>query len=202
MKVVKYTGIVPQDVKFAEPVPMARGGYTVSLTAPDGAKIVFQTPRMKVPFGLSRFDDDKHSLCVSLEDTAFAGFLDHLDQHVLDTVTANYPQWFNKTYSRPVLKEYFSSNIRKDPLGKYGGTWRLPIPVYSGKCQTAFFDAAKVETTMEAAVKGSSVVCLVELTGLWFVNKRFGIKWKPIQVMVHPPDDRVTGFAFVEDEDT
>lgn len=198
MKVVKYTDVAVKDLKFCEPTPMARGGYTVNILDPSGNKVVFQTPRLRVPFGLSKFgdNDDKQSLCVSLGgQPEFASFLTSLNEHVLKSVAENHQAWFQKSAPEAVLREFFSSNVKESD--KYDPTWRLPIPIYGGRCQASFFDAERMETDMNAITKGCTVLCLVELTGLWFVNKRFGIKWKPVQVLVHAPKDN--GYAFLDE---
>ena len=48
--------------------------------------------------------------------------------------------------------------------------------------------------------QGCSVEAIVELTGVYFVAKEFGLSWKIIQLKVFP-NNKLQGYSFVSDSD-
>ena len=183
-------------VRFSsEPVKMARGGCIVpAFDRATGNKVAFQTAKMRVPFGLSSFPADggaKHSLSVSCgEEGDFEAALRAFDETVIRTVVENYPAWFGKSVSEDEVRAIFYSSVRdsSDPT-RYPATWKVSIPNYGGVCQVDIFDEKRDLVSLDAIQKGTYVVVLAELSGLWFVDRKFGIKWKPLQMIVsqQPP---------------
>jgi len=180
-----------------EPTPMARGGCMVGMFDAEGRKVVVQTPALRAPFGVS---DYQGKLSLSLACTPETEeTLRALDQAVLQLVVENYPAWFNT--SNAVDESWFLSNLKEDARGRYAPTWRLPIPMYGQKCQMDVFDASKDEIQVRDIAKGNSVIVIAELVGLWFVDKKFGIKWKPVQAMIARADADEPGLSFLDDDD-
>jgi hypothetical protein len=183
----------------SEPSPMARGGCMVGIFDPDGRKVMVQTPVLRAPFGVSDYQG-KLSLSLSCtpetEETLRA-----LDQAVLNLVVEKYPAWFGSTVDETMARSWFMSNLKEDARGRYAPTWRLPIPMYGQRCQMDIFDESRDEIQVNNIVKGNSVIVIAELVGLWFVDKKFGIKWKPVQAMICAGEDEKMMMGFVEDED-
>jgi len=178
-------------VRFsAEPIKMARGGCIVpAFDRATGNKVAFQTAKVRVPFGLSTFQADgggaaKQSLSVSCGEE-FEAVLRAFDETVIRTVVENYPAWFGKTTTEADVRAIFFSSVRdsSDPT-RYSATWKVPIPNYGGTCQVDVFDEKRDLVSLDAVQKGTYVVVLAELSGLWFVDRKFGIKWKPLQMIV------------------
>lgn len=176
-----------RSIRFGEPSPMSRGGCTVAIFDDSGRKIHVQTPRCRLPFGVSTYAD-KMSMVLSVEDD-LASTLEAADRHVVRAIAEHYPAWFGKDISEDGVRDIFSSNVRDL-------TWRLALPIYGQRSQVEFFNPEKEEIGVDALQRGCEVRALVELTGLWFVDRRVGIKWKPVQVMVYPAS---TQYMFIDE---
>lgn len=177
-------------VRFGEPTSMARGGSMINVFDPEGRKLTFQTPKLRAPFGLDR-TYEKPYLSMSCGDVPdFEKTLRDLESTVIDAVIDKYEAWFGKTEDPEVVRGLFVSTLRDDPMGRYPATWKVSIPMYGGKCQTDVFESVdgKVRSaSLDVIERGSNVVVLVEMAGLWFVDRKFGIRWKPIQILATPP---------------
>ena len=179
-----------RNVRFGEPTPMARGGSIVNVFDAEGRKMTFQAPKLRAPFGLDR-TYEKPYLAMSCGDVSeFEKTLRDLESTVIDAVIDKYEAWFGKTEDPEVVRGLFTSTLRDDPMGRYPATWKVSIPMYGGRCQTDVFEAVdggKVRpASLDVIERGSSVVVLVEMAGLWFVDRKFGIRWKPIQILATP----------------
>jgi len=193
INVLPFNDDMIRSIRFGEPSAMSRGGCTVSIFDEVGRKIHIQTPRCRLPFGVSTYADEKMSMVLSIEEhPAFAATLEAVDRHVVRAISDNYPAWFSKEISEDGVRDVFNSNVRHQQ------TWRLALPIYGPRSQVEFFGPEREETTVEALHRGCEVRALVELTGLWFVDRRVGIKWKPVQVMVFPRTEET--YLFVDDE--
>lgn len=178
--VLPFNEDMVRSVRFGEPSNMSRGGCTVSIFDDSGRKIHIQTPRCGLPFGVSTYGD-KMSVVLSIEnDPTFASTLEAMDGRVTRAIAENYPAWFGKEISDDAVRDIFTSNLRDRT------TWRLALPIYGERSQVQFFNPEKEEISVDALRRGCEVRALVELTGLWFVDRRVGIKWKPVQIMVYP----------------
>lgn len=198
----------PSELQFSKPLPMQRGGHIVGITAGNGNKVVFQTPRLRAPWGVSAFSDgegSRYSLAMALPPGDFRAWLEEVDAVALAAVQQQHGEWFGgRAFTPQVLAELFTRSVKPDPSGRFDPTLRLTVPVYGSRGpQVSFFNAAKERVEMDQVAKGSNVIGLVELTGLWFFGKRMGVKWTLKQVMVLPPSGPVplpSGFAFVEED--
>jgi hypothetical protein len=173
-----------QYVRFGEPSSMSRGGHMINIFDDNGKKLAFQTPRLRVPFGMSDYDG-KLSMTLSLADQPeFESFLRQCDAYVLERVAERSPTWFG---AAAPTSANFNSNVREGAHERFAATWRLPIPSYAGSCSVDVFDTDREIASIHDVTKGCDIVALVEMSSLWFVDQRFGIKWKPLQIMVHKP---------------
>jgi hypothetical protein len=183
----------------SEPTPMARGGCMVNMFDPEGRKVMVQTPALRAPFGVS---DYQGKLSMSLSCTPETEeTLRALDRAVIQLVVENYPAWFRTSIDEATARSFFLSNLKDDARGRYAPTWRLPIPMYGQKCQMDVFDASRDEIQVKDIAKGNSAIVIVELVGLWFVDKKFGIKWKPVQAMVVRAEEAEGHVGFIDDDD-
>jgi hypothetical protein len=191
-----------KSVRFGEPTPMARGGSMINVFDAEGRKLAFQTPKLRAPFGLDR-TYEKPYLAMSCDVPSFEKTLRDLETAVLDAVVDKYETWFGKAENPEVVRGLFVSTLRDDPLGRYPATWKVSIPMYAGRCQTDVFDERHEESTLDVIERGSNVVVLVEMAGLWFVDRKFGIRWKPLQILATPPPPRqITAAAAAAEPET
>ena len=208
LKIHSIGDIDPAGLKVAAPTRNASGGLNANLLY-EGDKLVFTTPKMSCPFGVSSFTDKdnsraatKYSLDLSFRGmhadpkmAAFHDFLHAVDKTVIDAALANCEVWFNKKMDIAVLRELYSSSVRESQpkLGKDGNPVKYP-PMFRAKIsygQTAYnteaYNPKRQPVNPLDVGKGDSVIGIVEVTGIYFINRRsFGISYRLLQIMVFP----------------
>lgn len=204
----KFSDIDFEKLRFSGMKPMGVGGHALTISSTDGSPVVFQTPKLVTPFGLSTFGDAgspaKYSLDLSLcEHDEFYAFYASLDSFVLAVAESKSAQWFKRSLPSQAIAEMYCSNIKLHPAD---ARLRLTVPFRGGTCQVPVFSSSSRELILHTDItRGSTVIALVELTGMWFVNRRFGLRWKLSQVMLCTAGPAaapaVTGYAFVDDDD-
>lgn len=184
----RFTDIDLSKIQFSEAQSGLRGGQTVFMKL-DNEKILLQLPRMKIPFGISSYHGQgytSYSMDMSLyKNDEFKTFITQLNGLVLSNAMLQAQPWFHtSTIAMETLEQYFYSSIRDDPKGKFASLFKLNLPIYDGKAkkELSFFNSTREEITFQDVPKGCMVAVIVELVGLWFQNKKFGIKWNITQV--------------------
>lgn len=129
--------------------------------------------------------------------------------------------WFKKKQSRELIDEFFKSQVKvsldKDgeESDKYPPRLRskvihseqdgFKIDVYDseknedGEYERLVLDKDNLEETIP---RGSKAVAILECTGIWFVEKSFGISWKVAQVKVFKNQNKLSGFCLEDEEET
>ena len=187
---MKFTDINVQDIEIGEYYDKK---IHLSL---DQKPIRFQIPRMYMPFGISGFTPEvgptKWNVDFNMNGwdeegnyvQQFYTFIKALEQRVVEHVSDT----FGKDMS-----DNFNSNIKNGPK------FRVKIPD-----NVRVFDVRDddVTTSLQSGLYARhSGVAMVELGGVYFLNKMFGFTWKAYQLKVYEPQ-RLRGFQFqVEDDD-
>jgi hypothetical protein len=177
-------------------------------------RIVLQTPKMAVPFGVSEYVPEnnvgpiKYSLDVSFKGmdqdkrlNAFYETVQAIDQRMIDLAVENSPTWFGKKMSKEVVEELYRPLIKvsKQP-DKYAPTIKFKIRSLES---VQAFDANHEPFDMAGFVSGSTVKCIVDFAPVWFVNKQFGLTMSVLQMeVVSLPAGKLQGFAFQNDSDS
>ena len=190
---------------YSEPKINAMGGQSVYITTETSEKIVVQTPRCALPFGLNVFESNqgkKYSLDLSLRGNSapvckFTKFIQDLDDHNTQQAFKNSESWFKKQLDESIIDELYRSTLK---------TQKNHCPIMKAKLPTRndvflgdIFDQKKCKTNMDCIQKGCSVQAIIECVGMYFVAREFGITWKIIQLKVYPPN-RLTGYSFVDED--
>jgi len=168
----------------------------------------FQIPRMYMPFGISGFTPVygpvKYNIDFSMKGwdeecnyvNKFYNFVrtmeDKLADHVMDNSTEIFGRWMTKDEIRGML----NSNIKE--TGDREPKFRLKIDT-----TTKIFDVndADVTTDLDNGLYARhSGVAMVEVGGVYFMNKMFGITWKMAQMKIYEPQ-RLKGFQFQMTDD-
>ena len=167
----------------------------------------FQIPRMYMPFGVSGFTPaygpTKYNVDFSMkgwdEDgnyvNRFYTFVRSMEDKLIQHVTDSSIEIFGKQLTKDEIHGMFNSNIKEssDREPKF----RLKIDN-----NTKIFDVNDADTTTEldnGLYSRHSGVAMVELGGVYFMNKMFGITWKMSQMKIYEPQ-RLKGFQFQIDE--
>jgi hypothetical protein len=180
-----------------------------------GKPLRFQIPRMYMPFGLSGFTPEvgptKWNVDFALSGwdqennyiNKFYTFLKKLETHILENIKEHSVEIFGSSLSCETLENIFNSNIKengRDPK------FRVKVDTDTqGTMKPRVFDINENDITDEARrglYKGYTGVAMIELSGVYFLNKMFGLTWKMNQMKVFEPQ-RLHGFQFnlAEEED-
>jgi len=196
------------DVKSLEKSKMVYMNY-------NGGKFRTQTPQMPIPFTASDYNNN-HNFKVSLSfrdltssdptakarATAFHAMLQAIDDLIIDKATANAGKWLGAAgASRAEVKRLYTHSIRvpKTP----DGTPRTDVPPSIGvalKQKDGVFDAelydkdlrsimkgTRFASPLDHLVRGTEVVCQLDLTSIWLAAGKFGTTWKLHHAWVRVP---------------
>ena len=156
-------------------------GKTINLTynAPGGmCRILLQTPRLRIPFGLSKFDAQaapKFSMQFEfVTDSFFLELMNALDRKALLHVHANQNAALGVSgKSAEIIQD------RQNPIVKKSDTWpdsfRTRVEMKAGKWPGIAVDASLNPIDIED-IKTGEGIGIIELGPLWLVNNSWGIK--------------------------
>lgn len=207
--IILHSDLIPAEhMQFSPMQKTPKGQKVVYINNPmTKTKVRIQTPTMRAPFGLSRFDDANTGNASFSLDLSFNGRdqnpkLDKflvtcraLDEYVLDMAHQRSKEWFGKEMSKEILKEFHRPLVRDPSDPKYEPTIRLKVTPYS-----EIYDEEKKRVEMDALSKGSTTKAIIE-PSFWMINKSFGISLRIIQVAIMSRPSGISGFAFAEDDD-
>lgn len=182
-----------------------------------GSPLMIQTPLMKLPYGLGKYDDGertKYSL-----DLSFGGDsdkvkclkdkLEEIDSKVLDDSVTNSLTWFKKKkQTREVSQALYSPAVKVamadgEPTDKYPPTFKAKLHYSNDKFRVLCFDQDKqpLDPDLNTLVsKGQSVKAIFQLVGLWFAGSKFGMTYEIKQLKLSPSTN-ISTYAFAEDSD-
>ena len=211
-------GILPNDfsvssIKCGNLRTLDNGGKIVWISY-DNGPLIFQTPEMVAPFGISQWDNDKGGKKTELA-LSFKGkesrpnlekFYENLaamDAKLVTEAFENSPSWFKKKTSEEVLKELYTPIIRhaKDKntgeiTDKYAATFKATLPEKDGKQTFEVYNQKKELIDLsDVELKGARVTALIQCLGIWIAGTKFGVSWKIVQMRVVPAK-RLEGYSF------
>ena len=191
-----------QNIKFSNMRPMGNFGHFVTVKC-KGKSVVFQTPKLKLPYDVSNFKD-KYSLDVSFsgmdlknDECQMANFyqkLQNLDAKMVQVVEKK--MWTKNQKHTPLLKKH----------KKFPATFKVKLPSKNNEFLFNVFDQKGEEIAVtpknieDVFPKGADVRLIVECTCLWITDNKFGLSFKVMQAQVF----RRTNFKtlyFVDDSD-
>jgi hypothetical protein len=191
---------------YSAPKSNYSGGQTIFINNVDRRPMKIILPRCRLPFGISDYNGHR-SLSFSLRASdpklqPFIQFLNELDLRNVQTAVNNSHSWFNKKQiTQSVIQELYNPSM-KHKNEKYPPEFRAKFPTNEfGKFIGEIYDQSKYLTTQEAITKGCEVEAVVQLTGIYFVAKEFGVSWKVIQIKVYPNVPKLVEYSFLEDSD-
>lgn len=210
---INFNKIDVEKIKVTQPTQNKSGGLNANIVyGADDQGLIFQTPRMACPFGISSFKENggatKYSLDLSFrgmqdndELAKFRAFLTSVDEIVIEAAVSNSEKWFGRKRDRPILEELYSRSIREsqpktDREGRpirYPPTFRTKIITNGGPYDTEVYGSDRKRGDVFDINKGDSVIAIVKVSTLYFMNKAaFGISYSLVQAMVFP-SNRISG---------
>lgn len=214
--------VAVDNIDFGALNVMQNGAKTVYMNI-NKSPIIIQSPRMRVPFALSKFtgnDDapkgerEKWSLQLAFQDletnTAmgnFFKFLKDMENSILNAGVTKCREWFKKELKKDVLSElctplliYPKDKKTGEVTDAYPPMFRLSIPVVNGVIQCPCYNLQKEKVDLNTIEKGSKVTAIIQFTGVWIAGSKFGCTSRVLQIIVEPPTN-ISGYAFLPDDD-
>ena len=206
VQVNKISDVNVNSFVYSTPRVNTSGGQTIFINLPDhySKKIVIALPRLTLPFGLSDYGGRK-SLQFSLKSDSkvdeFRDFLSTLDLQNVQRAVNNTTSWFKKSLSAEAVQELYNPSL-KQPNEKYPPMFRARFPTHpdTGAFVGDVYDKNRNLVHERVITNGCEVEAIVELVGLYFVAKEFGMSWKVVQLKVFP-NERLRGYSFLCDSD-
>ncbi len=212
--VTKCFDVDVADVSFSsQPKILDNGGKMVWISY-KGSPLIVQLPKMKAPFGVSRWCDDKGNVEKYSLDLSFGGsdervaqtleILKKMDEKILQSGMENSMNWFKKKFSSTeVMEALYYPIVRQPKDEKYAPTIKLPLAFANGEFKFTAYDNTKDHNKvdlLDVNTKGCDVTAIIQATGLWIAGGKFGCSWKVQQLRVAPRES-LPAYAFVDDDD-
>ncbi len=185
-----------------------------------GGKLRLQAPRLPVPYDSGDYQGNgKHKVQFSFRDratnkavSAYISTLEAIDNFVIDQATKNAGKWFKMPgASREMIALFYTPTVKvsKDKDGNpkdYPPTQSVALKQRNGTFDAVLYNASREElegiTPVEALRRGAEVTPVVDATGIWIADKKFGLTWKLVQAMVNvAAEGGRGGCLIVEDGD-
>ncbi len=192
-------------VTFSQVRKNTMGGKVVYLNGSGNAKLLFQLPQTRAPFGISSYTDASsgkvsYSLSLSLDNPEIAAKFKALDDKVLAFVHANSSACLGKQYNMEVMREALYKSPITAGKGEYAPTLKLKLVMNSaGEFTAEAYDSNRTLIKLDPSTieKGQSVMTIIEVNQIWFIDNKFGISVR-LQQMMLAPTNKLKGFGFID----
>jgi hypothetical protein len=196
----------PASVGFSTLRKNKNGGKTVYINSGDNKKNYIQFPFMRSPFGLSTFTDEgtgrtTYSLDLSFDSDNEDAMLVHsklkeLDEIIVNTVAKNSKEWLGKEFNVAVLKEALYKPMVRPGKEQYPSTMKLKILTKpDGTFVPEAYNMQRESTPVDSIEKGQKVMCIVDLSSIWFIDNKFGVTMRLQQCLLEQ-STKLPSFAF------
>jgi hypothetical protein len=203
----------------------------ISDEAGDLHPLVVKTPWLRAFVGVSSYDGTArsgkkyttyklpvnfHQLDTDPAQRLFEEFCAQVDARVLEEATRHADAWLQTPGDAAVVQASYHPTVAysKDARGqrtdRYPPKLQMKLPSFKGDdgqdrfSTRAFVDSGTdtLQNLDKDVQRGAQVKSLIECTGIWVMNKRFGASWRALQMRVKNPVRRATTYAFQEDSDS
>jgi len=216
------------SINLGTPKVNAAGGKNIPIfnkLARNGLKV--ETPMM-LTWGINenQFEgSDKKSYDMSLqfpsaeylrEDTsAFLENMKKMNDYIKEQACINSKAWFGKVQSAEVVDAFWTP-LLKYPKDKATGepdhskspTLRVKIPFWDGQFKCEIYNVNRElifpmegRSILDVVPKGSEVKVMLQCGGIWFAGGKFGVTWKPYQMIVKPKNQLLPGVCHISIND-
>ncbi len=170
---------------------------SVYITDSNKNKLYLELPYMRAPFGLSTYEDEKtknksYSLDLSFDKNdesllALQEKFKKLDEIVVNLVAKNSVEWLGKAYNVNVLEQALFKPMIRSGKGDYASTMKLKILVnQNGDFVPEAYNTKFERVPLDSIEKGQKVKTIIDVNQIWFVDNKFGITVRLLQVLLEP----------------
>ena len=187
----------------------------------DGKRLRLQAPRMSVPYDAGDYKDNKkYKVSFSFKGmntnpkvAAYFSVLEAIDNFIVDAATKNAAKWFKMPgASRDVVSTIYTPSVKYAIDSATGDRKDLPptqsvaLKTPKGAFDTEMYDnknqAIEGLTPVEVLRRNAEVTPIVDATGIWVADKKFGLSWKlhQVRIDVNGEGGAARGFLGVEED--
>jgi hypothetical protein len=202
------------------------GGKSIYVSH-NNSTMLIQTPEMRSPFGLSKWDKKekgadgvekdsfKYDLLLGFDGmetremlNTFYKKMSAFDTKLIADGMENSMNWLGKKMtSTEVVEELYTPLVRQsrdkntgEVNNKYPANFKVSVPYRDGKFQCTAYGPDKKEVDLATVnLQGARITAIIQCVGIWVVGKKFGCSWKVVQMMINPKSN-IPKFAFREIE--
>ena len=196
-----------------------KGSGSVTILGTQLNKMLYlATPRM-MTWGIADYVDEsgksneKYTISLafgqtmSKEEDEFLRKLKELENKILEDAVSNSELWWGEPMTKEVLKHmYFPflkypkvKGTKRDDMSKpptlraklpyYNGQWGESFAIFSDKKEKLFPGEGKM-SPVDLIPKMSRIACVIQIAGLWFGGKGWGLTIRASQAVVSPSEMR------------
>jgi len=212
MSLIKYDNFDETKITFSEPKMYGKNAKQIYLNFDDNL-MLFSSPRVRFPFGLSKYEEPgnsiKYSIDISFGDLTlpkhnkFYNIILCIEKQVIEEAKKQSFKWFRKeNISDEILDSMFSSSIKHAKNNNYPPNLRLKIPYYNEKFNCSVFnhERERIDDFEAKLERNTKAFCVVKCLGIWIAGGKFGINWQVSQIKLEKPiENKLAGFSFIND---
>lgn len=175
------------SLEFCDP-QKHNGGFFVRVSRDGGQKATFQINSVVIK------DTLESGVDLDMEVRNPDEF-NRLDEEIKDAAKENKRAWFGRELANSTLDRAFNPSVQDNTIS-------CRLATVKGKnVARAFMN--KDEIDIESLEEGTECQAIMELTGIWFLQKTYGPIWRVVQVRVKPPKKPIytQEYMFKDDEE-
>lgn len=220
MSVVTVSSFDAKKLSVSDVKKLDNGSSQVYINY-DGKRLRVQAPRMTVPYDAGDYKENKkYKVSFSFKgmDTnpkvaAYFKVLEAIDNFVIDQATKNAAKWFKMPgASRDVVSTIYTPSVKYAIDQATGDRKDLPptqsvaLKTPKGAFDTEMYDNKNQSieglTPVEVLRRNAEVTPIVDATGIWIADKKFGLSWKlhQVRIDVNGEGGAARGFLGVEED--
>ena len=205
VQLVDIRDVKVRDLEYQSPKVSKLGNQSVNVVY-DSHKLSIQTPKCFLPFGVNKYESPygtKYSIDLSLKGnspimTSFITMLQDLDEQNIIKAVENSETWFGRSMDKETIEKMYRPIVKINE--GYPPIFRVKIINDTRGPLCTFFDSNKNTIDIDCVKPKNDVMCVIELTGMYFIAKEFGMTWKMVQLM-NFPSQVLKDYAFIDDSD-
>ena len=170
MTILNIEDLCFDNTTFGKPVK-GNGFYSMRMThnKDNPEPIILQTPKMALASNIL----DTKFVDMRLTHEEYSNHVQQIDDTLISLLKENKNEWF---VGKGLTDQFIDTGYL--PSLKRNGDWRMNVV----SDELAVYDDNKQPYDVTNLVVGDTMRCIVQLSGLWFTNTRWGVSWKMIQL--------------------
>jgi len=163
-------------MQYSKPSQLPDGRYYSKILNDDNSRVLVQLNNVKL---LTLFDSEDEDVTLSLSE-AVCEKIQNYDNQTLQSAKENSTEWFGKDLPEKTLETAFTQSLTS-------GCMNVSKLKSKSKVLTRVYSHDK--ELVDSNVLEENTVCdvVLELSGVWFMKKTFGLVWRVVQVRMKPP---------------